>query len=43
MAFIGPSAIVISMGLLFWRHLGGFPIWTLSGLACYAVPADAEF
>lgn len=34
--FIGQSAIILSAGLLFWRHSGIYPIWTAAGLACYS-------
>ena len=35
-ALLGQSAVILATGLLFWRHLGVYPIGTLAGLVGYA-------
>lgn len=35
LAFLGQSYLIVSAGLLFWRHLGLYPGWTLAGMLCY--------
>ncbi len=35
-AFTGQVAVIVSAGLLFWRHLGTGPLWGVAGVAVYA-------